>query len=178
MLLEEAAPPVPHSVNEGLAIIARTPAVVQEVFTELSDSTLAAGSAGVWGARQVLEHLIDVEGIAFRERIGRILSEDRPFIRSIDPPARLQEGGYAERSVQDLLRQFSELRRESVAWLRSVDTAAFDREGEHDEAGTITAGQLIHYWAVHDLTHLRQLLAALQDRFLPHIGNMHLFLEE
>lgn len=135
-------------------------------------------SAGRWGARQVLEHLIDVEGIAFRDRIGRILNEDRPFIRSIDPPARLQEGGYAERSLDDLLAHFASMREESVAWLGSIHPGHFQREGEHDVAGTIKAGQLIHYWAVHDLTHLRQMVTALQASLLPHIGNMHTFLED
>ncbi len=168
----------PQSVAEALSVIARTPAVIRGFFSGLSEATLEGSAPGEWGARQVLEHLIDVEGIAFRERIGRILKEDRPFIRSIDPPARLQEGGYDERSLQDLLAELESLRAESTEWLRGIDPADFEREGEHDEAGTIKAGQLIHYWAVHDLVHLRQMLTALQGKMVPHVGNMHLFLED
>lgn len=168
----------PQSVAEALSVIAQTPAVVRGFFNGLSEETLAGSGSDRWGARQVLEHLIDVEGIAFRERIGRILNEDRPFIRSIDPPARLQEGGYAGRSLQDLLAELESLRAESTAWLRGIDPDDFEREGEHDAAGTIKAGQLIHYWAVHDLVHLRQMLTALQGKMVPHVGNMHRFLED
>lgn len=159
-------------------MIAHTPAVVRGFLLGASPEALEGSAGGEWGARQVLEHLIDVEGIAFRERIGRILNEDRPLIRSIDPPARLQEGGYAGRSVEDLLAELERLRAEDLRWLGAMDPADFEREGEHDAAGTIKAGQLIHYWAVHDLVHLRQLMASLQARLQPHIGNMHLFLED
>ncbi|HYN99233.1 MAG TPA: DinB family protein [Actinomycetota bacterium] len=167
------------SAEEALLVIAQTPATLRGLLDGLSDETLGGGSAsGVWGARQVLEHLIDAEGIAFRDRIARILDEDRPFILSIDPPSRILEGGYAERSLEELLSAFEELREASVAWLRSIDFSAFNREGEHEVAGTIRVGELLHYWAVHDLTHLSQMMTALRSSLLPHVGNMHRFLEE
>jgi hypothetical protein len=144
----------------------------------MSQEMLAGDEPDVWGARQVLEHLIDTESIAFRDRIGRILQEDRPYIQSIDPPARLQEGGYAERTLEDLLEIFEIRRTESITWLRSIDEGEFDREGEHEAAGTIRVGELLHYWAAHDLTHLSQMMTALRSRLLPHIGNMYMFLEE
>lgn len=166
------------SLDEALSVVATTPGVVRSMIQSAPEEVLSGEAGGVWGARQVLEHLIDVENIAFRERIGRILREDRPFIRSIDAPERLEEGGYAARSLEDLLSEFEAMREESVAWLRSIDPADFGREGEHDEAGTIRAGELIHYWAVHDLTHLGQMMVALRGKLVPHVGNMHLFLEE
>ncbi|HVL52006.1 MAG TPA: DinB family protein [Actinomycetota bacterium] len=162
----------------ALAVIGRTPALIRGLFSSLPEQVLKGDSPGRWGPREVLEHLVDVEGIAFRERIRRILHEDRPLIRSIDPPARLQEGGYARRSLEELLAELEGMRAEDVAWLRAVDPADYRREGEHDAAGTIQAGQLIHYWAVHDLVHLRQMLSALQDVFMPHVGGMDKFLEE
>jgi hypothetical protein len=119
-----------------------------------------------------------VEGIAFRERIGRIVAEDDPFIRSIDPSARLDHGGYAAESLGDLLDRFAQQRAESIGWLKALSSGDLERTGTHDEAGTIGATELVHYWACHDLLHLRQLIYALQARMLPHIGNMHLFLEE
>lgn len=164
-------------MQDALAVIGQTPAAIRGLVAGLSETALA-GEGERWGARQVLEHLIDVEGIAFRNRIGRILAEERPFIRSIDPPARLQKGGYAKRSLPELLDELESLRAESLTWLHSINPSDFVREGEHDRAGIIRAGELIHYWAVHDLVHLRQLTAALQDRLLPHIGNMERFLEE
>ena len=151
---------------------------MRSILTAVPESSLKGPSDDVWGARQVLEHLIDVEGIAFRDRIGRIVTEDDPYIRSIDPPGRLKEAGYDRLSLDELLDRFDALRRESAEWLRSMGPDDLERTGTHDEAGTIGAGQLVHYWACHDLLHLRQLFTALQDRMLPHIGNMHSFLED
>lgn len=164
-------------LDEALATIEATPKVVRTILGAAAGADMSTAPDRVWGPREVLEHLVDVEGIAFRDRIGRILHEDRPFIRSIDPPSRLEEGGYAERSVEGLLTEFESLRTESVKWLHSIDPADYAREGEHDAAGTIKVGELIHYWAVHDLTYLGQMVTALRDGLVPAVGNMHLFLE-
>jgi hypothetical protein len=166
------------SVERALLVLAGTPGILRNLFDRLSEESLSGSATGTWGARQVLEHLIDAEGIAFRERIGRILTEDRPSIKSIDPPSRLREGGYAQRELGDLLAQFEDLRAGSISWLRSIDPAEYGREGEHDAAGTIRVGELIHYWAVHDLTHLSQVMTALRETLLPLVGNMERFLEE
>jgi hypothetical protein len=152
--------------------------VVRSILQAVPSTSLEPPADGEWGARAVLEHLIDVEGIAFRERIGRILNEDDPFIRSIDPPARLEEGGYVELPLDELIDRLARMRGEDVEWLRSLSLAQLERTGTHDEAGTIGASELVHYWACHDLLHLRQLFSALQARMLPHIGNTRLFLEE
>lgn len=166
-----------RTVDEAIALLGATPALIRSSVAGVSREVLDGSQPDVWGARQVLEHLLDVERIAFRDRIGRILDEDRPYIRSIDPPGRLKEGGYAERTLEDLLAAFELLRTESIAWLHSIDAGDFDREGRHEAAGTIRVGELLHYWAVHDLTHLSQLMTALRAQLLPHIGNMHRFLE-
>lgn len=164
---------------EALAVLAATPRLMRTVVDSLPGEVFASGDySGGWKPRQVLEHLIDTEGIAFRQRIGRIVSEDKPAISPIDPPARLEEGDYAERSLDDLLSTFESLRAESLAWLQGFDGASLARTGEHEVAGTISAGELVSYWATHDLVHLRQLARALQDRFLPRIGNMAAFLED
>lgn len=175
--MADTSPPA-GSVDQALLVIAGTPPIIRSLFYGLPEESLAGSASGVWGARQVLEHLIDAESIAFRDRIGRILGEDRPLIKSIDPPSRLQEGGYAERTLGDLLLRFEQLRAGSTEWLRTIDPGDFSREGEHDVAGTIRVGELIHYWAVHDLTHLAQMVTALRATLLPQVGSMHRFLEE
>lgn len=166
----------PLSLQEALAIVASTPAVAAVILQGLPSFALEP-SGDVWGARQVLEHLIDVEGIAFTERIGRIVDEDNPFIRSIDPPARLVQGGYSSESLPNLLERFAELRMQNITWVQGLPPESLERTGTHDRAGEISAGGLVHYWACHDLLHLRQLLSALQSHMAPHIGNMHRFLE-
>lgn len=164
--------------ENALGIIARTPGVIRSMVDGLAPELIEAGSLQTWGPREVVEHLLDVEGIALRERISRTVHEDRPFIRSIDPPGRLEEGDYKQHAFDVVLSELARQRNDDVAWLRTLAPTQLERSGEHDTAGTITARQLINYWACHDLLHLRQLTRALQSRFEPHIGGMRLFLEE
>ena len=116
------------------------------------------------------------------DRVRRLVDSgvdgERPYIRSIDPPARLVAGGYAARTLGDLLDELERWRAADVATLRSLPEAALDKEGEHDRAGVFTARDLIHYWACHDLLHLRQIVRALQDTLAPFAGNLVSFFED
>ncbi|MGH2721261.1 MAG: DinB family protein [Actinomycetota bacterium] len=133
---------------------------------------------GGWSPLAVVEHLLDVEDIAFVTRIRRIVEEDDPFIVSIDPSARLETSADPGRTVAELVDELARRRAGDAAWVRSLPPLRLDRTGTHDSAGTISARQLVHYWGTHDLVHLSQLLAALRANLEPHIGGMHVFLEE
>ena len=174
------------SLQAALTIIGRTPGVLRALVGDLDAAVLEAArgstEAGSWGPRQVAEHLLDVEDIAFMDRVRRLVdssvSGERPFIRSIDPPARLVVGGYAARTLEDLLDEFEQRRACDVAWLRSLPAGVLASEGEHDRAGIFAARDLIHYWACHDLLHLRQIARALQDTLAPFAGNLVRFFED
>ena len=172
------------SLEAALTIIGRTPTVLRGLVDALDAPVLEGGPAGSkgWGPRQVAEHLLDVEDIAFMDRVRRLVDAgvngDRPSIRSIDPPARLVEGGYAARPLENLLAELEQRRAADVAWLRSLPAGALDSEGEHDRAGIFAARDLVHYWACHDLLHLRQIVRGLQETLAPFAGNLTMFFEE
>jgi hypothetical protein len=180
-------PQAPFATLEAaLTIVGRTPTVLRGLVDALDAPVLEAGSSPNggerWGPRQVAEHLLDVEDIAFMDRVRRVVdggvSGERPYIHSIDPPARLAEGGYAARTLDDLLVELEQRRAGDVAWLRSLPPEALDRQGEHDRAGIFAARDLIHYWACHDLLHLRQIVRGLQDTLAPFAGNLTMFFED
>ena len=166
------------SLESALAVVGRTPLILRGLLDGVEPSLVGSRSEPEWAPRQVLEHLLDVEGIAFADRIARIVHEERPFIRSIDPPARLVVGGYAARTLEDLLDEFERRRAGDVAMLRSLPEGALANEGEHERAGVFTVRDLIHYWACHDLLHLRQIARALQDTLAPFAGNLVRFFED
>jgi hypothetical protein len=175
----EPTDPDPRSDFEGaLRLIAETPLVLGRLLATLPDGWLAGDPAGTWGPREVVEHLLDTEGVAFVERIRRIVEETDPFIRSIDPSARLEEAGRAGRPLEELLEEFQQRRSENVAWVRGFSDAELRRTGTHNVVGTISARELVHYWATHDLVHLGQLIRAIRSHLEPHIGAMEKFLEE
>jgi hypothetical protein len=104
-----------------------------------------------------------------------MLEAERPFIRSIDPPARLAAGDYAARPLDDLLDDLTRQRAAHVAWLASLTGEQLARPGEHEEVGEIFVVDLAHQWAAHDLTHLRQIALMLQTSLAPLMGRTRSF---
>ena len=161
--------------STALATLASTPLVVRALFNGVDDAVANEARDDGWSAKDVLAHLLDVEMGVISTRIRRILDEGRPFIRSIDAPARLAEGGYATRSVESLLSELTAAREQHVAWLRTLTGEQLARAGDHDEAGEITASDIAHQWAYHDLMHLKQIASILQVGFAARMGNTRKF---
>lgn len=160
---------------QAMTILASTPRVLEGMLSDALPSAVDLATDGEWSARQALAHLVDTEQGVLVERVRRMVEEDRPFIRSIDAPARLVDGGYAARDIASLLREFRELRARHVPWLRSLSESQLSRAGDHDEAGEITASDVTHQWAYHDLMHVRQIAAALQAPLVVRMGNTRRF---
>ena len=166
------------SRNAALAIVARTPSVLRDLLASLPEATAAHSNDEGWAPKDVVAHLIDTDGVAFRGRIGRIVNEDRPRILPIEPSERLDEGGFRERGLASLLDEFVRERDEAVTQISALGPEQLARAGDHAVVGEITAGNLMHYWACHDLTHLRQVEGMLRDSLAAYVGNMARFLEE
>lgn len=159
----------------SLAILASTPSVIRLLFAGVEDAVASEERDEGWSAKDALAHMLDVEQGVISERIRRILDEEHPFIRSIDAPARLVAGGYASRSIESLLDELTSARDRHVAWLRTLTTDQLERAGDHDEAGVITAGDIAHQWAYHDLMHLKQIASMLQAGLVDRMGNTRKF---
>lgn len=154
----------------ALALIAGTPAVLRALLAGLPTHIVEAPNDEGWSLKDIVAHLHDVEGVAFVERISRMLHEERPFIASIDPPARLVAGGYASRLLDDLLDDLERQRAEHVAWLASLTAEELRRVGEHDTVGEIRVVDIVHQWAAHDMAHLRQIALMIQQYLAPMMG--------
>jgi len=157
------------------ALITRTPVVLRMLLSGLPATLLKAPNDEGWSLKDIVAHLHDVEGVAFVERIDRLLREERPLIRSIDPPARLVAGGYAARELGDLLYDLERQRAEHVAWLAALSPAELVRVGEHDTAGEIRVVDIAHQWAAHDMSHLRQVALMIQQYLAPKMGHTRSF---
>jgi hypothetical protein len=154
----------------ALDLISRTPRVLRSLLLGLPRSLVERPNDEGWSLKDIVAHLVDVEGIAFMERMGRMLHSEHPFIESIDPPARLAVGGYAARTLEDLLDDLERQRVEHAAWLASLGPSELARVGEHDTAGEISVVDIAHQWAAHDMAHLRQMALMLQQYLAPLMG--------
>lgn len=156
-------------------VLERTPARLRELTSGIDRELLVAPLDGGWSLSTLVSHLIDVEAVGMRQRIGRILHENTPFLPSVNPAddvaAELPPFSW-------LMDGFETARRDSLDWLAGLDFAAFDRQGQHAVAGLISARNVYHWWAIHDLAHIRQALTMLQSPLESHLDNMAAFLAE
>jgi hypothetical protein len=154
----------------ALTLIAATPRTLRALLAGLPSAVLETPNAEGWSVKDIVAHLVDVEGIAFVERISRMLAEERPAISSIDPPARLAAGGYATRSLEDLLDELDQRRTRDLEWLRGLSSDQLQRAGLHQDVGEIFVIDIAHQWAAHDMAHLRQVALMLQQHLAPLMG--------
>ena len=165
----------PRTVAEVLERVRIDWAALEYAVASLTASQLVAPGPEGWSVKDVVAHLHDAEGVAFVERISRMLNEDVPLIPSIDPPARLEAGGYALRGLDELLEELETQRGEHAAWLAALTPEQLARRGEHDVVGEIYVSDIAHQWAAHDMAHLRQVALMLQQHLAPLMGRTREF---
>jgi hypothetical protein len=166
------------AVAEARQILERTPATIRQLLQGLSDGWLdAAEGPDTWNPREVVAHLADLEETDWmtRARIIRDEGEGSPF----PPIDRLAfRTKLAGKSIDQLLAIFAERR---AANLRALDgmrlgTADLARRGTHPTFGPVTMQQLVATWAVHDLTHITQIVRVLAKRYDADVGPWKEFL--
>ena len=161
-----------HNLDLTIAVISRTPAALNALLRDLPEPwTHSNEGANTWSAYDVVGHLIHGEKTDWIPRAQRILQhgESRPFDK-FDRTA--QERESKGKPLAQLLDEFAELRAENIQKLRGMKLKPedFERRGMHPALGTVTLGQLIAGWPVHDLTHLHQLSRILAHQYREAIG--------
>ena len=110
-----------------------------------------------WAVIEVICHLYDEEREDFREHLDMILHRPEDSWHPIDPEGWVTERHYINQEPNEMLRKFLSERKQSLDWLQSL--TAPDWECTHQAPfGTISAGDLLTSWAMHDTLHVRQLI--------------------
>lgn len=161
-----------HNLDLTIAVISRTPAALNALLRDLPEPwTHSNEGANTWTAYDVVGHLIHGEKTDWIPRAQRILQhgESRPFDK-FDRTA--QERESKGKPLAQLLDEFAALRAENIQKLRGMKLKPedFERRGMHPALGTVTLGQLIAGWPVHDLTHLHQLSRILAHQYKEAVG--------
>jgi hypothetical protein len=113
-------------------------------------------ASGEWTVGEVLHHLADVE-LALGFRLRLVLAEDEPPLTPFDPEAWATKLDYRGRDARLALTLFRAARRATVDLLAHADPAAWERGGQHDQWGRLTADEIARHLGHHDLAHLRDL---------------------
>lgn len=131
------------SIEELLDQYAAGPRLLREAVAGMSEEQLKAKPVpGRWSTLEVICHLSDAEGV-YAERMKRVIAEDEPPLRSMDPDAWLSRLAYHSRDAEEELRLVEVTRGQMAHILRSLKPAGFQRKGRHSEDGPLTLETLL-----------------------------------
>jgi len=159
-------------IDEAIEILERTPKTLSTFLTGLSYVWLQCNEGdGTWNTKEVIEHLIEAEKHNWIPRLEFILQEgdSQPF-PAFDRFSHLHN--VTQTSFDNLLKEFIRIRSENIKKLKSIVTSDFqlDQIGFHPAFGTVKVKELISTWAVHDLTHLSQIVRVMAKRYREDVG--------
>ncbi|WP_101843623.1 DinB family protein [Halobacillus sp. Marseille-P3879] len=160
------------TMKESVEVLERTPPTLKNFITGLSVGWLQCNEGeGTWTIREVIAHLIEAEKYNWIPRISFILKEEMtvPFpafdrfshlhLKRIEP-------------IEYKLEEFASLRKDNLRRLEElVDTEAkLELKGSHPAFGEVKVKELISTWAVHDLTHISQMVRVMAERYREDVG--------
>ncbi len=149
--------------------LTRTPAVVRaHIYGQPHDLLSRRPTESGWSQTEILAHLADFEAVGFQARVELILAGNP--VPVMDPDRRAAEMSYAAQDPFKSLDRFIELRARSLERIREILPDELGRQAVHGELGTITLGNLLAEWVVHDLSHIRQLTLTTAQLYLPETG--------
>jgi hypothetical protein len=165
------------SLADAVAVLTRTPATLDallrgmpKIWAHTNEGRSNEGK-DTWSAFDIVGHLIAGERNDWMPRARVILEKGE--IRPFDPFDRFaQERESRGKSLDQLLDEFTRLRRENLAALQALNLQKedFTRRGTHPSLGPVTLGELLATWAVHDLTHLHQLSRVMAHQYKDAVG--------
>jgi hypothetical protein len=173
--------PTKFNLADTIALLSRTPATLDALLRGMPNiwahSTEGSEEKNTWSAFDIVGHLAVAERTDWMPRLRIILEngEARPF----DPFDRFAQARESQgKSLEQLLNEFSELRKESLTALLALNLQPHDltRRGTHPALGTVTLSQLLATWAVHDLTHLHQLSRVMAHQYRDAVGPWNAYL--
>ena len=148
------------TIEKVLDILDGTPRRIDQLTAGLPPSLLrTAPAGGEWSANDVLAHLracADVRGGA----LLRIIAEDRPTIRAVDPRSYLTQTDHLDLEFQTSIAAFAAQRQELMAALHRLPRDDWLRMATVTGAGAVLERTVLFYgqWlAGHERAHVKQI---------------------
>ncbi len=146
--------------EQVLTILVAAPQRIAALTADLLPTQLRAAPApDAWSANDVLAHLracADMWGNC----IARMLSEDRPTLRAVDPRTWIEETDYRKQEFQPSFHAFATQRTALLAVLAPLPPAGWSRAATVTGAGKPLERTVLFYarWlARHERTHVKQI---------------------
>jgi hypothetical protein len=146
------------SIKKLLADYKNGPVVLRSVLSGMTPEQVdAAPVPGKWSTRQVICHLADAE-LLYVDRFKRILAEDQPPLRAMDPDDYVAKLAIPDRDLNVELDTIEIVRRHMVGILDHMPEADFQRTGVHSADGPLTLQTLLERITRHIPHHARTIV--------------------
>jgi uncharacterized damage-inducible protein DinB len=161
-----------YSLEKSYEILERTPAVLKTLLSNLHDDWVMNNEGPeTFSPYDVIGHLIHGEKTDWAARTKMILEFglSKPF-EPYDRFAQYEEN--KGKTLAQLLDEFEKLRKENLAWLKSLNLSEtdLDKKGMHPKLGEVTLRNLLSTWVVHDLTHIAQITRVMAKQYKAEMG--------
>jgi hypothetical protein len=169
--------PEEFRIDEAVAVLERTPAALTSMLGGLPEVWVRATEGErTWSPYDVVGHLIHGEHTDWIPRARHILSGEPGPFAPFDRTAQFTES--AGRPLAELLATFAELRARNLDELRAMNLGEDDlrRTGLHPELGSVTLGELLATWVVHDLDHVAQIARTMAKVYVGAVGPWEAYL--
>ena len=171
--------PAALAPTQAAALLEASGAAVQAELTAAPEAALTwHPAAGEWCVKETLGHIVEAERRGFNGRIRRILDENEPSLQAWDQQAVARERQDCARPTLELLKEFTDLRADSLRLVSGLEPADLERGGTHEKVGHLRVADLLHEWVHHDRNHLKQMLSNIQAYVWPHMANARKFAGE
>ncbi|MDQ0202072.1 DinB family protein [Neobacillus ginsengisoli] len=158
--------------EEAIEILERTPKTLSNLLIGLSNSWIVCNEGeATWNAFNVVGHLIEGEKNNWIPRIEMIILKGKtetfpPFDRF----SQIHQN--AEKTIEQLLSEFTKIRRKNLENLRNLINSHTNLEqtGVHPEFGIVKLREQISTWVAHDLNHISQITRVLAKRYQEDVG--------
>lgn len=166
------------TIDKSIEILTSTPLVLEAHLSQLSSKWLHNKEGeNTWSPFEIVIHLINGEKTNWVPRINIILSENK--VKSLESFIRMDDiDYYKERSITELLNEFSERRNQNINDLKAmqIDADDLNKKAIHPVFGVVKLSQLIAAWTVHDLNHLSQISRVLAKQYRDEVGSWKQYL--
>jgi uncharacterized damage-inducible protein DinB len=147
----------------ALEALRQTPLSVTALLDGLSEAELAQVPVdGGWSLRNVVSHLRDAQGL-LSYRLDLMLDQDNPSLESKAVFEWATAEGERPDTTWEVFEDYRGSRQKMLARLEIVPLADWWRTGQHEEFGRLTIRQQVSYFATHEVTHLPQIEALINQ---------------
>jgi len=155
------------TIEQALTLLAETPTRISALTEGLASAQLCtAPGLDEWSANDVLAHLRSCADV-WGDYMRRILAEDRPTIRVINPTAWIKRTDYLDLEFAPSLRAFTTQRAALLAILEPLPQEGWARTATVTGAGSPLQKTVLDYaerMARHERPHIRQIERIVNTR--------------